>query len=624
MGSKMRFAAMAAVSASAMVAMLATTTAEAAAPGTMAVEGVLSSAGGGAAADGIYDATFAIYNVKQGGSAAWMEGPLKIGVTNGRFVHVLGTVKPIGASVLAQLSSPWLGVKIGDEPEFPRRALRSVAYALLADVAHKLACSGCVDGKLLANGAVGADKVGFTYAGAKTKGGPANAALTLACTGCVTVDKIKFDKDVDLGGNALKAKAIAAASVSAGVFQGDGSKLTGIKIPSGECKVAGEVVKGINPDGTLKCVKAMDASALPADGIDEISNSLIHNQFENTDCLNKSVPIQDNNPIGVGAELIFGDYGLAQKLDVLIDVSNSDIKTVIVKLWDPNNKEYLLWDKTGPGKTLSGVWPSKTKVLKGDLTGWVNKNPKGKWRIQVIDGKFLNNAKDGAVTKFCVKIKTLSNQKINVQGDLIVGTDKLARNLDVKGSVALSGGLKLGTTSAKCAAATKGTLRYDKTYGLEVCNGSVWHAAYPKPIIYRGYCSKHGHGAGWVKYCLNGTILNTAQKYLKIVNNEVQFLIPGYYRMDFWTISTTGNYPHIEMFRRNAKGSNTRLYFAHEYSGNQWDDNMGQVVHAFNTNERYWLQIHDHGGGNNYAYHHGNATGTYGNLTVTYLGPLKP
>ncbi len=73
---------------------------------------------------------------------------------------------------------------------------------------------------------------------------------------------------------------------------------------------------------------------------------------------------------------------------------------------------------------------------------------------------------------------------------------------------------------------------------------------------------------------------------------------------------------------RNAKGSNARIYFSHEYAGNQWADNMGQVVHAFDTNERYWLRIHDHGGGNNYAYHHGSSNGTYGNLTVTYPGPM--
>ena len=75
------------------------------------------------------------------------------------------------------------------------------------------------------------------------------------CTGCVDVSDIKFNGDVDLGANSLKSKNgtfsgdVTAATVTATSFVGDGSKLTGIKTPSGECNTAGEVVKGINADG---------------------------------------------------------------------------------------------------------------------------------------------------------------------------------------------------------------------------------------------------------------------------------------------------------------------------------------------------------------------------------------
>ena len=418
--------------------------ADAAVPKTLLVDGVLTSAGGGAAADGVYQVTFALYSVKSGGTAVWSEGPLPVAIKEGRFSQALGLIKPFAPAILDPMAAAWLGLKVGDDPELPRMTLRSVAYALLAESARSLACSGCVTGSALAKGAVGAEQVGFTYAGAKTKGGPANLAADLQCSGCVSVGELKIDKDLDLGGNALKAKAVSATTVTATMFQGDGSKLTGIKIPSGDCKVNGEVVKGINPDGSLKCVKAMDPSGLPADGIDEISNNLIHNQFQNIDCMAKAVPIPDNNPIGIGAEVIFGDYGLAQKLDVQIDLANSDLSTVTVTLWDPNNVKYSLWDKSGPGKTLSGVWPSKNKTLSGDLTTWVNKNPKGKWRIQVTDGKFLNNGNDGAINKFCVHIQTLSNQKIEVQGDLLVGTEANKRKLVVNGDVEITGSLKIG------------------------------------------------------------------------------------------------------------------------------------------------------------------------------------
>jgi len=464
---------------------LTTTTATAAVPSSMVLEGFLNSTGGGAAADGVYDVTFAIYNVQSGGSAAWSEGPIKVAVKNGQFNYAIGSSKPLSAATLDKLSKAWLGLKIGGDPELPRQMLRSVAYALLADTAKKVACSGCISGGALASGAVGADKVGFTFAGAKTKGGPANVALDVQCTGCVTVAELKIDKDLDLGGNALKAKAVAAATVSATTFQGDGSKLTGIKIPSGECKVAGEVVKGINPDGSLKCVKAMDPKALPPDGIDEISNFLIHNQFQNTDCIPKAVPIKDNNPIGMSSELTFGDYGLAQKLDVIIDVKNSDLKSVVIKLWDPANTEYLLWDKTSAGNSLSGVWPSKTKVLKGDLTKWVGKNPKGKWRIQVIDNKFLNNGNDGAVNKFCVNIQTLSNKKIKIQGSLIVEGDIT----NSKGLLNLNGAVKLGSNTP-CNIANTGAIR-DLNGHIQRCNGYTWSKL--NGALYR-YATWHSYG----------------------------------------------------------------------------------------------------------------------------------
>ena len=112
-------------------------------------------------------------------------------------------------------------------------------------------CSGRVTAAHLAKGAIGSDQVaagaisashvGFTWAGSKTKGGPATVALDLQCTGCVSLAELTIDGDLDLGGNALKAKSVAASTVqattvTAGGIIGDGSKLTGIVVPAGSCK----------------------------------------------------------------------------------------------------------------------------------------------------------------------------------------------------------------------------------------------------------------------------------------------------------------------------------------------------------------------------------------------------
>ncbi len=584
---------------------LTTTTATAAVPSSMVLEGFLNSTGGGAAADGLYDVSFAIYNVQSGGTAAWSEGPIKVAVKGGQFSHALGSSKPLSAAALDKLSKGWLGLKIGGDPELPRQMLRSVAYALLADTAKKVACSGCINSGALASGSVGADKVGFTFAGAKTKGGPANVALDLQCTGCVTVAELKIDKDLDLGGNALKAKAVAAATISATTFQGDGSKLTGIKTPAGECKVAGEVVKGINPDGSLKCIKAMDPKALPADGIDEISNFLIHNQFQNSDCIPKAVPIKDNNPIGVSSELTFGDYGLSQKLDVLIDLKNSDLKSVVIKLWDPANTEYLLWDKTSAGNSLSGVWPSKTKVLKGDLTKWVGKNPKGKWRIQVIDNKFLNNGNDGAINKFCVNIQTLSNKKIKVQGNLLVKDQIKGVDSD---NVSFAGGVQIGVDAGACNKAKKGTLRYTSANRLEVCNGTTWTWAMNRNAIYRWqvwstYGQAHGtwyadnraelhggvHPSNWGNGNQSAHHMSSNADYLRTFFTRRGPTIGTLknaivYSEEWYSYSSTNSRHAAALFRiRNTTKSNikwTAYWYGTGYGG--WNEYRGAAMNGSN------------------------------------------
>ena len=464
-------------------ALLTAPVAHAAVPATSVLEGFLNSTGGGAVADGLYDVTFAIYNVQTDGSAAWSEGPLKVEVKGGKFTHVLGGIKPLTAAILDQLSAGWLGLKVGADPELPRQRLRSVAYALLAGAAKALACSGCITNLAIADKTIAGTKVAFNYADSATKGGPAKSAQDLKCSNCVGVDELNIDKTLDLGGNALKAKAVAADTVTAGVFKGSGAELTGIKIPTGECKNKGEVVQGIDGDGKLKCVAAVSPDALPGDGIDEISNNLIHNQFENEDCIANPVPISDSNPTGVAASLVFGNYGLAQKLEVLFDMKNSDMKSVVVKLWDPDNVEYVLWNKDKAGTSLSGNWPTTNQTVSGDLSKWVNKNPQGKWLLQVIDyGTHPQNQDpDGSIDKFCIKIKTLSNQKVEVKGDLLVGSQAAKKKLIVNGDVEITGSVSVGVQPWQFHFPAGSRPFLFGFYGDRLNNNKTWGYKYDRP-----------------------------------------------------------------------------------------------------------------------------------------------
>ena len=424
-------------------------------PATMAVSGIMHGSGG-PAVDGKYVFEFSLYAAETGGKAVWTEGLVPVSVAGGRFDTLLGAKEPLTAAVVAGMDEIWLGVSVALEAEQPRVRLHAVAFAVQAATAAAVSCSGCITAENLAPGLLGAveigpgsitaDKVAFKYAGSQSQGGSADLANDLECTGCVSVAEMNFDADVDLGGNALKAKKVTAESVAgsvvyAGSFEGDGSLLTGIKTVSGGCEVEGEVVKGIEEDGTFLCVPGAGAQALPPDGIDEVSNGLIFNQFTDKATSDGPVQIADKDALGVSDTIVFPDVGLAQKISVHVFVQNcNNVADIEITLLDPNDDEYtLLPQGKGVGGAFDNSFPDPILPSKGDLGTWVGKNPKGKWRLKVVD--FVDNPgdTDGQITTWDIQISTLSSKKIAIKGDLIVDGD-----VSFKKSVTFEGGIAFG------------------------------------------------------------------------------------------------------------------------------------------------------------------------------------
>ena len=430
----------------------------AAAPTTSLIDGVLTSSGGSAAADGNYQVTFTIYDAKSGGAAVWSEGPTSIAVSGGRFIHALGSVTALDTSKLLAAKSQWLTLKVGADPELPAMQVHSTLFTLVAGEALKLSCDGCVGGDQLANGSISAGKLGVNYAGSATKGGPAN---DLACTACVGVAEMKFDGDVDLGGNALKAGDISGKTVTATTFIGDGSKLTGIKTPAGTCKVTGEVVKGIAADGTLICVAALDPAALPNDGLNEISNDLLSNQFVDTITGKEGVAIPDNTGADANSVLDFPDIGISQTFELTVDVANTDISNIGLTILPPDDKKtgWVLCDPCGEkdAKSYKKTFTKDALPKSGDLVKWINSNPKGTWNLKVLDTSFcvpqapgnsvlcdINNKADGSIVTWSIKIQTLSNKKIAINGDTYQAGTANLKDVDVDGSVVIKGSLTVG------------------------------------------------------------------------------------------------------------------------------------------------------------------------------------
>ena len=426
----------------------------AAVPSTLLVEGVLTSTGGAPAVDGDYNITFSTWDAATNGAQLWKEGPTKVTILGGRFQVAIGGATPLSAKALPD-GGAWLGVAVASDPELPRQALHSAPYAVFAGSAASLTCSGCVGADAIANGSIAAAKLGFNYAGSAVKGGPAS---DLECTGCVSVAEIAFDGDVDLKGASIKAKNgtfagdVVAKTVTATELIGDGSKITGIKLPVGACK-AGEALTGINADGTLKCA----AVGLVPDGLNEVSNDLLSNQFIDTiGATDKAVAIPDNTGAEAISNLAFPDIGTAQTFAVNIEVANTDLSTMALVLLPPDDKKvgYTICDPCGDkdAKSLKIELP-KTAPKSGDLSTWIGKNPKGAWTLKAKDTAYCivqapgndklcdtTNKLDGTIVDWSITIQTLSNKKVSMTGDFLVSGKVTADNGTGAGTVPVANG----------------------------------------------------------------------------------------------------------------------------------------------------------------------------------------
>ncbi|MSP93561.1 MAG: DUF4215 domain-containing protein [Myxococcales bacterium] len=400
-------------------------------PGFTQAEGVLSATGGGPVADGDYAVSFKLYDAETGGNVLWSEGPVTLAVKGGSFGHALGSQQPLSAQVLAGQKSVWLGVAVGGNPELPRKAVAAVPFTLRAAVAEGVDCSGCVGLSQLAADVLapyaktaGLAKVATSGAWGDIANKPtfANVAMTGAFP--------------DLSGVPVIPKVGAACGT-------------------------GLVMAGIKADGSYDCVAgggAVKPADLPGDGLDEVSNGLLFNQFQELAASTKTpIGIPDNNPVGISDVIDVPDFGTAEAITISAEVANSDTTNLQIMLIDSANAKYLLWDKTAKGTLVKTSWPSPTKTLSGDLSTWIGKNPKGKWYLQVIDTAFLNNGTDGQIKAWSIQVQVLASGKVGVGGALVLKN--------------------AADPPFPCTASTKGALYFDtKTNAIRYCALGVWRS----------------------------------------------------------------------------------------------------------------------------------------------------
>jgi subtilisin-like proprotein convertase family protein len=519
-----------------MVAMVALPLASARAqPSTMTLQGVLTTANGDLA-DGLYAMIFSFYDSADAAEAVLSIPEVDVEVSSGLYNVVLdfGQNNPAGTH-----EALWLGVTVADADEFPRVPLTSVFYATRAHIA--------------------------------------GTAKALACTGCISASMLDFDPVTP--DELAVGDLTVDGTVSATAFEGDGSGLTGIVIPSGDC-VDGWFVSGIDDAGGLTCeevpvtidsvdglnggvidgdvdisgmltvidqevchlggncgdtlwqlgceegqaavyngdmwacadgVTEIKPEDLPPDGLNEVSNELLTNQFTDT-FASQTVPvkIKDFYPPGVPDSIVVDDVGIAQALTVSVNITTSDLSNLEVILSDPEGTEYILYQKNGPGQELGTTYPDPTLPISGDLTTWVGKNPKGFWILRVVDSGFNDIEFDGQINSWSVQVQTMSTKKVQVNGDLVV-TGNITSDggegitIDDSGNVAVSGNMTIGgnlqgvnfkldctivqeTTSGSSVTATCAA-------GYQVTGGGCHCTPGPNGTMYSSY----PNGNGW--YC---------------------------------------------------------------------------------------------------------------------------
>lgn len=447
-------------------------------PQVVSLEGVLQSVSAGPAADGTYKIGFSLYKDATGGVAVWSEPGVSIPVKGGLFTYQLGTTKPLSPATLAGMPAVYLGLSIEADPELPRKLLSSVPFSLRAGMAEGLDCTACVglgqlDPKILQGYAKSADlaAIATTGAYADLKGAPKLAPVAssgqygdltgvpdlkgLAST--ASLANVAFTgKYVDLSGAPDLSGYAKTAALATVATSGKYSDLSG-KPPVGTACGTGLVLRGFLANGNYDCVAALDPNSLPADALAKVSNGLLTDQIDDSVASsNVPVAIPDNKPPGVVDAITWPDYGTAQSVSVSVDLTNSDVSTVKVQLEAPDGTSYVLYDKGNSGTELKSTWTDKSTLVSGTLSTWVGKNPKGIWKLTVIDGAFFNNKQDGTLNAWSLQVKTLSNKKVQALGGFQFFN---AASAPVKCEPSQAGYTYYGTTAK----------------ALYVCNGSEFY-----------------------------------------------------------------------------------------------------------------------------------------------------
>ncbi|MFT7622725.1 MAG: subtilisin-like proprotein convertase family protein [Myxococcota bacterium] len=369
-------------------------------PHLMSVQGALHSDAG--PVEGTFGVAFTLYDAEDGGAVLYTESVEDVIVLGGAFEQILGldVINPLVPSVFTDHVEVWLAVQVLSGPGVPVGGDVELPARPFTTAAFAFAAHHA----LTADTATTADSA-LTALTATT----AATAEALDCVGC-----------------------IQAAHLAPGLLDNAG----------GGGPVAEE--------------------DLPADGLDEVSNGVLSNEFEATFASSASVAIPDYFPPGASSTIIIPDIGIAETLLVSVEVNNSDMSTLSLTLTDPNGVVYSLWELQPGASPISATYPTPDSTLSGDLATWFGQNPAGAWTLKAVDNGFNTGGDDGAIASWSVSVHTQSNQKVALNG-----------SMEATGPITAQAGVIIGSNPAACTQETQGAVHFDVVdKRLFLCDGS--------------------------------------------------------------------------------------------------------------------------------------------------------
>lgn len=252
-------------------------------PRMVSFQAEVTDPGGNPIADGVYPATFEIFNVSAGGVAIWTEIAPAVPVSGSVFTHNLGSIAPLPQYV-ETYDELWLEVTFDGELQTPRIRFVSTPYSQLAgslemrnlsslgdnaletdQFSHRLSQFGADGGEQIRLWGVGWGELVLNDGDYGDGSDEVQLSSNNGSGGLLELRKAGGLNGVTLHGGGVSGGATLALTNDAGsttiAMNGDQSGNAAVQVPAGsisdiECLnepgVASDVVAGANPLGVLQ------------------------------------------------------------------------------------------------------------------------------------------------------------------------------------------------------------------------------------------------------------------------------------------------------------------------------------------------------------------------------------